>query len=573
MPRGCLDPSWSLVRLSRWSAGVLALAAGLGIAWAQDGAPGLRGALSDAVPRAQQRQAAQVGRATNPAAAPPSVPASPGTDLDEAAGGGEPASGISLFADDGAERDEDLSADPATPAEPSASAARRQAAEEADRARRVAQTTRQSAADGEGATATIVGDRANAEKQADDADERLLTARLPRAGAVEGVAARPLVEADPFAPTGIRMGTFILRPSVEQGVSASSNASASPGGSSGTWSETALRLNAQSDWSRHQASINAFGTLRETLSGDEVDEIQGGIDATLLLDLGAEWQGRTALTYTIRPESASSPVPLAVNAEDRPLRQTLDAEAGVERAVGQLRLGVTTVIQRDWFGDVELTDGTTLSQEDRNSTLAALRLKTGYELSPALVPFVEVEAGRRIFDVTEDAAGTERSATRLAVRGGVALDLREKLSGELAAGYLRENFDDDDLEPIEGLTLEGNLRWSPLRGTNVVLRGTTSVEGTTVAGESGSLVHDLRLDVERTLRANLTGTASLGVSWRDYTGSDGRDLTLAAEGGLTWWLNRNFGVTGRARHERLESNLPGREYDASSIFLGVTMRR
>ena len=65
----------------------------------------------------------------------------------------------------------------------------------------------------------------------------------------------------------------------------------------------------------------------------------------------------------------------------------------------------------------------------------------------------------------------------------------------------------------------------------------------------------------------------LGAAWRDYVGSDGHDLTLNAEAGLTWWLNRYTGLTGRLSHETVTSNLEGRDAETNSVFLGMKLQR
>jgi hypothetical protein len=75
------------------------------------------------------------------------------------------------------------------------------------------------------------------------------------------------------------------------------------------------------------------------------------------------------------------------------------------------------------------------------------------------------------------------------------------------------------------------------------------------------------------MRANLTGTASIGGLYRDYSGSNGHDFIWNAELGMTYWLNRYFGITGRLRHEELTSNLPDRDYKTESVFLGVKVQR
>ncbi|RUY36386.1 outer membrane beta-barrel protein, partial [Mesorhizobium sp. M7A.F.Ca.CA.002.07.1.1] len=111
------------------------------------------------------------------------------------------------------------------------------------------------------------------------------------------------------------------------------------------------------------------------------------------------------------------------------------------------------------------------------------------------------------------------------------------------------------------------------RGTIIGLTGRTTVEPTTTSGESGDILYSGRLTGERQIRANLTANAALGLDWRDYIGIDGHDRVLSAEAGLTWWLNRYAGLTTRVRSEKLTSNLPGRDYTANSIFLGVKVQR
>jgi hypothetical protein len=75
------------------------------------------------------------------------------------------------------------------------------------------------------------------------------------------------------------------------------------------------------------------------------------------------------------------------------------------------------------------------------------------------------------------------------------------------------------------------------------------------------------------LRANLTGNVALGAAYRDYAGSDGHDTILSAEAGATYWFNRYVGVVSRARYEQLKSNLPDRDSETASVFLGLKLQR
>ncbi len=410
-----------------------------------------------------------------------------------------------------------------------------------------------------------------AAKPATDPD-RLLAGRIEaengRVTAIESTGSTP--ETEPFAAPGLRAGTFLLRPSLEQGIAWTSNAAGGAG--SAFFSSTTLRLDATSDWSRHAASLSAYGTWLQPISGGADPEPEAGVDASLAFDLGGDWAARGALAFEFSREDASSAVPLPPTAS-RPLRMGLDASVGLAKDAGKSRLAATLALSRAAYGDAKLSGGGTLSQEERNSTLLTATLRAGYEVSPSLVPFVEISGGRRFMDLATDAAGYDRSAWRLALRGGLEIDRGEKLRGEVSVGWLRESFDDSRLAALSGLSVDGTLTWSPVRETTMTLRGTTSVEGTTTAGNSGSLLHSAEARVARAIRENLTGEIAAGVSLRDYAGSSDLDIIASGTASLTWWLNRYAGITGRVRYEQVSSTLAGMDSRTGSAFLGLTLRR
>jgi hypothetical protein len=391
-----------------------------------------------------------------------------------------------------------------------------------------------------------------------------------RAQAIEGLN-RP-IEENPYEAVGVRFGTFILKPTLESGVTATSNADSSADGSEAVLSESTLRLNATSDWSTHSARIDAFGTVRKTLSGQEVDELEGGVDAELDIDLADDYRARGTFTYALAPESAASPVVVPDTVEE-PYTQTIGATLGFAKDVGKARFGITGGISNDSYGDADLIGGGTLSQKDRNATLYTMTLRTGYEISPALTPFVETEIGRNQYEQEVDSAGYQRSSDQYAVRGGLEFDLGEKFSGEVAAGWITEDFDDERLNPLSTPTVEGELKWSPERGTDVTLSGSTILESTTTPGESGSVFYSSNLGIERQIRANLTGNALLGAAYRNYAESDGYEVIVNAEASLTWWLNRYAGVVTRVEHETVTGNVDETDVKTNSIFLGLKLQR
>jgi len=391
-----------------------------------------------------------------------------------------------------------------------------------------------------------------------------------RAQAIEGLN-RP-VDDNPYAPLGIRWGSFILKPSIESGITATSNADSSAEGSEAVLSETTLRLNGVSEWATNSATIDAFGTFRKTLSGQEVEDLEGGVDAELDIDLADDYRAKGTFTYSLAPESASSPV-VVPDTVDEPYTQTVGGSLGFEKDLGKARFGITGSITNDSYGDADLIGGGTLSQKDRNATLYAVALRGGYEISPALTPFIETEIGRNLYEQEVDSAGYQRSSDQYAVRGGLELDMGEKLSGELSAGWITEDFDDPRLASLSTPTVEADLKWSPQRGTDVTLSGSTALEGTTTPGESGSVLYSADLGIERQIRSNLTGNALLGAAYRNYAESDGYEVILNAEASLTWWLNRYAGVVTRVEHQTVTGNVDETDVKTNSIFLGLKLQR
>lgn len=391
-----------------------------------------------------------------------------------------------------------------------------------------------------------------------------------RVGAVEELTRDP--EDDPYAAPGLRVGSFLLRPTLRQGIEWTSNNQGTTGGSSDFLSSTNLNVEAASQWSRHSATLTLDGTYRTSITGSGFSEFTGSAEATGAIDVGNDYRINAGAGYSRRPEEATSPTVLT-GTLSRALRQTLTGSLGAEKHSGKLRAALTGDVVRNTYGSATLSGGGTVSQADRNNTVYSATLRGGYEISPALVPFVEVEYGRRSYDQRLDSAGFARSAYIFGARGGVEFDLGEKLNGEFSAGWLSENIDDARLASISALSLDAEVNWSPMRGTTVALNAGTDIEGSTTAGSSGSVLYNASVSVTRQMRANLTGTATLGAGWRRYAASTDRDTTLNGALSMTWWLNRYAGVTGNVSHERVSSNVAGRGSQTTTVFLGLTLRR
>ena len=90
----------------------------------------------------------------------------------------------------------------------------------------------------------------------------------PAAGIVSGASVRRVTDAtDPYAPVGIRVGSFIYYPAVTVGAGFTTNAEKVPGSGGSPTVNISPELLIQSDWARHEASFSFKGDWEHFING------------------------------------------------------------------------------------------------------------------------------------------------------------------------------------------------------------------------------------------------------------------------------------------------------------------
>jgi hypothetical protein len=86
------------------------------------------------------------------------------------------------------------------------------------------------------------------------------------------------------------------------------------------------------------------------------------------------------------------------------------------------------------------------------------------------------------------------------------------------------------------------------------------------------LYRDAGVQVDHALRHWLIGTVKVGIGQDDYVGMDRTDNRFSAGMGLTCKLNRHAQIKGELRQEWLRSNMPGNDYNATILMLGLRLQ-
>lgn len=379
-------------------------------------------------------------------------------------------------------------------------------------------------------------------------------------------------EDDPFAPVGVRVGTFVVTPYVQMRGGYDSNALRVPNGAGSGFTEVGGGFAARSDWSRHALDIELRGgyTRYYNVSGNNRPELDGTIRSRI--DVDSLTRIDTVVRGAITTEAAGS-VDAVADAKTPPLVYESGIDLGLTRRFNRFEATIAGIIEREDHAPAELIDGTTASQTDQNVTGYGVRLRGAYELMPGVKPFAQIVADHRVYDVVPDASGLNRDSKGITATVGSDFRLSGLLTGALSVGYTWRDYVDPQLENISGVVADASLRWEASGLTTVELGARTAVGETTYANASGDFIHEVSLEVEHAFRRWLIGTVSVAYRIDDYEGSDLTERTFTVGAGLIYKINRYAELTGNVSHLRLNSSIPGDDYTANVMTVGLRLQR
>lgn len=382
---------------------------------------------------------------------------------------------------------------------------------------------------------------------------------------------RPQINADPYAPPGLRLGGIILHPSLTIGGVITSNVQQAP---SNPKSDEGLSLKPSlefaSDWSRHswsgRASANFLRYLRNP--GLKADTADAG--TTFRLDIRHDTFATFDAGYSLsRTGLGNSQIP--ANAIGTRADQVVTAAAGLTHDYGPMQTAVRAGVAYNTYGSVKLSGGGSQSNADRDNLAPSLTLRATYSDPPVFKPYVETSYEPRIYDQRRDRAGFQRSSQGGAVSAGVAIDDSPIWRGEVAVTARARDYDDPALSSVAAFGLTGSLIWSPTELTTIVLGLGTDLSDNVGTGSSADRVWSAKLAGAHALRDNISLLAGASVSFDQTT--SGYDKTVTGNLGLEWRLGPSLAWTAAYDVAWLAAAQNSRDYTEHRVSIGLTVGR
>jgi hypothetical protein len=361
--------------------------------------------------------------------------------------------------------------------------------------------------------------------------EQYFAPGVPGYGTEQGVTVlsrlRPLYDS-----SGVRVGDFTVRPSLDESVGYDSNPFGLSGGSGSALIHTAPSVSARSDWSRD--SLGAAVSLDNYAYLDQPSQNRTDVSASLGggytigrsdLDLGYSYLSLHATANQVGALAASVPTHYTVH----------DLRSDYSIDLGRVSFVPNVDVSRYSF-DPAVIDGVAASQRYRDRVVGTGGVTTRYELSDQHDLLLVLQGVDSHYTNPQPGEPTNNSTSELALAG-----IDYQASGvwryRLLAGIEHRDFAAAAFKSRTEPVAELAAIWTPTGLTTVTGTASRSIEEPSAEGTSGFVEDTVGLVVDHEYLRNVLLQGRAGVQAAQYMGG-GSDTSYSVGGGVTWLLNR-----------------------------------
>lgn len=385
---------------------------------------------------------------------------------------------------------------------------------------------------------------------------------------------KPRLEANPYDPIGIGIGSLRLFAFAEPSYGYDTNPNRLSSGAYGSKFfriDTGLRL--RSEWMRDDLQADLRLGHVDYFSVENADRPDGVGSFLYRYDVArdtvARVEGRFNLV-TQRPGTpglaSTSPNAVVTN---RPYILALGTSVGLTQNFNRLETTLRGSFDRSIYQNAYYSDGSTLDLASTSYNAYGLTPRVAYELNPRMKPFVEATIDKRVHDAYLDPYGYARDSHGFTVRGGSTFKFTDLLAGEASGGYSQRDYDDRRLPLLRGPIVDAALIYTATPLTTVTLRAATMLNETSLANAAGTLSRRYTAEVSHALLRNLTLTATGTYQTNNYQGAAIMERVASAGVKLEYNITRSIAIKGSYLFEHLNSSSRGADYTANVFTVGL----
>lgn len=374
-----------------------------------------------------------------------------------------------------------------------------------------------------------------------------------------------------FEAPGIRAGAFLVYPRLEVSAEINDNIYATATGErDDTIAHVRPEVAIESNWSQNFLSAYARASLNRYSDYTDENTEEFGVGGAGRIDVSRTSNIGLGADYSSSFEPRTAPS-APRNAVEPTALDTAQAYISASRAAGYVKLSG----RADWrmfdYEDGRTGLGTVIEQDNRDREVGSLSGRVDVAVSPDTAFFFQATGNQRTYDVASTALVPNRDSTGAEYLFGANFELSAVLRGELAAGYIQQNFDEAAFDDIEGYGARAQLEWFPTELTTINLAAGRTIEDTPVATVGAYVSNTASLGIDHELLRNVILNARVTWGRDDYRGVDREDTRIGANLGGTYLINRNFGVNATLSTMDTQSDGRARDQDFTVNKLMVAL--
>jgi hypothetical protein len=255
-------------------------------------------------------------------------------------------------------------------------------------------------------------------------------------------------------------------------------------------------------------------------------------------------------------------------------------QLGGDLSKGFNRLRVSGALSRyvlDYDNALAADGVSVILQNDRDHDGTTASGRVDYALTPATAIFASIGASERRYELqptNTPAVLFSRDSDGQTYSLGANFDITNLIRGEIAFGYLTEDFADAAFSDIDGLATSARVEWFPTPLATFEFSAQRSVTETGIVGAAGSLTTTLAARVDYEVRRNVILTGQLSHREDELEGLLRDDTGLAAGVDVLYLINEHLGASVSYQHAQRESGgaQPGLEFDQETLGLNLVVR-
>jgi hypothetical protein len=332
-------------------------------------------------------------------------------------------------------------------------------------------------------------------------------------------------------------------------------------------------IRAISDWSRHQIGLAASGSVTRFAKLDSEHAETFHLRGEGRYDAGDEVRLYSYAAYRRDVERRSAPG--ALRDSLRPAAyNTATFGAQLTWQGTRTRLSANASVARIDYADITRVDGVVFDSRELNRKFYQGGVRVDYAVTPNLAVLVTGTLGKIDYDLPPDAITPDRSTRRAELLAGLSFEFTDLLRGELAIGYIDQDFRSRNVGGFSGLGGRAELEYYPTRLTSIRLDASRTIQdaGNPLAPSYRRTRFGVRVDHELFRQVLLTAAADYESARFQLPMRTERRPHAAFSG--QYLVNRHVTLFARYDHLRVTSRPAGngRRFHDNILSVGALLK-